>query len=256
MQSVTPIHTPEGHTVSVNGMQMYFEIYGEGEPLVLLHWFTGSSQSWKPFIPAFSQDYQLIIPDLRGHGRSTNPSLAFTHRQSALDIFSLLDHLHIQCCKAIGISSGGMSLLHMATQQPARLTAMVLIGSTIYFSAPSRAIQRAAVPESWDWALLRERHAYGDEQISALLGQFQKFADSYDDMNFTSPYLSTITAKTLIVHGDRDAHFPVSIPVEMYNTIPQSYLWIIPNGDHIPIFEKHQAAFTTTVLEFLKGDWD
>ena len=56
-------------------------------------------------------------------------------------------------------------------------------------------------------------------------------------MNFTAPLLSTIKAKTLIIHGDRDNFFPVNIPVEMYNAIPDAYLWIVPNGVHVPIFD-------------------
>jgi pimeloyl-ACP methyl ester carboxylesterase len=77
-------------------------------------------------------------------------------------------------------------------------------------------------------------------------------------MNFTPPYLSTITARTLIVHGDRDRFFPVSIPVEMYRAIPDSYLWVIPNGLHRPewVFgEAHAGAFAKAALEFLNGDW-
>ena len=78
-------------------------------------------------------------------------------------------------------------------------------------------------------------------------------------MNFTPPYLSTITARTLIVHGDRDPFFPVSIPVEMYRAIPHAYLWVIPNGGHWPdrVFaEPHADAFAKTALEFQSGDWE
>jgi len=71
-------------------------------------------------------------------------------------------------------------------------------------------------------------------------------------------YLSTITARTLIVHGDRDSFFPIAIPVEMYRAIPNSYLWVIPDGGHMPdwVFaEAHTGAFAKTVLEFLNGEW-
>ena len=89
-----------------------------------------------------AEHYQLIIPDLRGHGRSTNPSGAFTHRQSALDVYALLDQLGVKRFKAMGISTGGMTLLHMATQQRDRVEAMVLIGATSYFPEEARAIMR------------------------------------------------------------------------------------------------------------------
>src|SRR5436309_5552444 len=119
-------------------MQMYYETYGQGDPLVLLHGFFRSGQVWAEFIPKLSKQYQLIVPDLRGHGRTTNPTSQFTHRQSALDVFALLERLGITTFKAMGISTGGMTLLHMATQQPSRVEAMVLIGATIYFPEQAR----------------------------------------------------------------------------------------------------------------------
>ena len=69
-------------------------------------------------------------------------------------------------------------------------------------------------------------------------------------MNFNAQSLSTITARTLIVHGDRDHFFPVEIPVSIYRSIPNAALWIIPGGDHVPIFEA-KVPFTSTALQFL-----
>jgi len=82
----------------------------------------------------------------------------------------------------------------------------------------------------------------------------QDFKDSYDDMNFTVPYLSSIRARTLIAYGDRDLFYPVHIAVEMYTAIPRSYLWIIPNGGHVP--ESLWEPFTKTIAPFLRGDWE
>ena len=248
----------ESHTASLNGISMYYETYGQGEPLILLHGFNSSGTAWKDVIPAFASSYKLIVPDLRGHGRSTNPSNRFTHRQSALDIYALLDQLGIRTVKAMGISTGGMTLLHMATQQPARIEAMVLIGATSYFPEQAREIMRKSTPESLTDAQLkraRETHKISDDQVRALRAEFYAFKDSYDDMNFTPPYLATIRARTLIVHGDRDQFFPVDIPVQEYKSIPHSYLWIVPNGSHVPI-GAHLAEFNQNALAFLRGDWE
>lgn len=247
-----------GHTTAVNGIELYYEETGAGSPLVLLHGFFRSTLVWQPYVDALAAHFQVIAVDLRGHGRSTNPAGCFTHSQSARDVFALLDQLGIERFQAMGISSGGMTLLHMATQQPDRVEAMVLIGATAYFGAETRALQRKRTVESLtpdEWGTLRQHHHHGDEQIRGLVNQFHGFADSYDDMNFTAPYLSTIQARTLIVHGDRDEHFPVSIPVEMYRAIPRSYLWIVPNGGHVPITGERARPFTQTALAFLRGDW-
>jgi pimeloyl-ACP methyl ester carboxylesterase len=240
-------------TVCVNGIEMYYESHGKGEPLVLLHGFNASGQVWQNFIPELSRHFNVIVPDLRGHGRSNNPTRKFTHRESAQDILALLDSLGFKRVRAMGISTGGMTLIHMATQQPDRLESMVLIGATIYFPEQARVIMRRTTVESLtpaDYDRLRRVHSRGDEQIRELRQQFHDFSDSYDDMNFTGLLLSTITARTLVVHGDRDEFFPVDIPVEMYRSIPRSYLWIVPNGGHVPIF-KPSVPFMATALEFL-----
>ncbi|WP_188599632.1 alpha/beta fold hydrolase, partial [Polaribacter pacificus] len=75
----------------VNGVEIYYEIYGKGDPLVLLHSFTSSHKLWEPFIERLSKNHKLIVPDLRGHGKSTNPENVFTHSTSAKDIYGLMD---------------------------------------------------------------------------------------------------------------------------------------------------------------------
>ena len=160
---------------------------------MLLHNFFGSTETWPLFIPEFSRHYQLIVLDMRGHGRSTNPTGEFTHRLYSHDVFELLNQLGVNTFKAVGHSSGAMTLLHMGTQQADRVEAMVLSGGTPYYSDEHRAIARTLDIEGSDDPEVRQRSKI-----------FRDFKDSYDDMNFTPPLLSTITAKTLIVHGDWD----------------------------------------------------
>ena len=84
--------------------------------------------------------------------------------------------------------------------------------------------------------------------------QFNAFKDNYDDMNFTGPYLSTIKARTLIVHGDRDRFFPVHIALEMYEGIPDSALWVVPNAGHGAGIQRDQQLFIRTATAFLKDE--
>src|SRR6266700_3352733 len=97
---------PPGCIETLNGQQIYFEVHGTGEPLLLLHGFTGSSQDWKTLSPewitVWIKDFQLIVPDLRGHGRSGILSSPFRHRDAAADVLALLDHLEIRSCKGLG----------------------------------------------------------------------------------------------------------------------------------------------------------
>ena len=247
---------PPGQTVTLNGMQMYYVLAGQGEPLVLLHGYTGASNDWAVIFDDLVREYQLVIPDLRGHGRSINPLREFTHRQAALDVVALLDHLGIERFKAIGISGGGNLLLYLATQHPSRVVAMVLVSATSYFPEQARALMRTYTLDKVtdeERQRLRQRHPGGEEQIRALFSQGRAFAEHYDDMNFTPPYLSTITARTLIIYGDRDPFYPVSIALEMYTAIPHSYLWVVPNGGHVP---RLNEPFIQAVSPFLRGEWE
>jgi pimeloyl-ACP methyl ester carboxylesterase len=241
---------------ALNGTQLYFEIHGSGEPLLLLHGFTGSSQDWTALAAEWTTKFQLIIPDMRGHGRSSNPSDTFRHDEAAADIFALLDHLEIATFKGIGASGGGNVLLHLATGQPARVKSMVLVSATSYFPAQARSVMRQyhdRLPEH-EWVRLRQSHPGGDAQIKALLANAKAFADSYDDMNFTPPYLSTIQARTLMVQGDRDPFYPVEISVEMAKAIPRSSLWIVPNGSHVPIGGERWPEFLKAAAAFLLSE--
>lgn len=245
--------TTQGHSIQISNIEIYYEEYGVGKPLLLLHGFGGCSQNWHPFIDRLSEYFRLIVADLRGHGYSTNPENKFTHREAANDMFLLLEKLGINQFSAMGMSTGAMTLLHMATSQPSRIDSMVLISTTSHFPNQARAImQRASFdtmpPEVRE--MYRECAKRGDEQIRQLISQFNALHKNNDDMNFDAQSLSTITARTLIVHGDRDHFFPVEIPVSIYRSIPNAALWIIPGGDHVPIYEA-KVPFTSTALQFL-----
>lgn len=248
-------HEPSGCIETLNGTQIYFETKGTGEPLVLLHGFTGSSQDWRTLEIEWDTDFRLIMPDLRGHGRSSILTRPFRHSDAADDIFALLDRLEINSFKCLGISGGGNVLLHAATRQPDRIKAMVLVSATPYFPAQARPLMRAyarSLPES-QWEILRRCHPGGDSQIKTILASASAFADSYDDMNFTPPYLSTIRARTLIVQGDRDPLYPVELSVEMAKAIPQSSLWIVPNSGHGAVLGDRWPEFAKVAAKFLCG---
>lgn len=244
-----------GQTIRLNGTTFYFEVHGDGEPLLLLHGFSGMSQDWKPSLNQWGSDFQIILPDLRGHGRSGILTKAFRHDDTAADIFGLLDHLKIAAVKAVGISGGGNVLLHMATKQPSRVRAMVLISATPYFPPQARNIMRgyAQVLPPQEMERLRRAHPAGDAQVKALLTSTAAFADSYDDLNFTSPLLSTIQARTLIIQGDRDPLYPVQLSLEMASAIPNASLWIVPNSGHGPVIGARWAEFIQTSVNFLQS---
>src|SRR5215469_9977593 len=241
-------------TATVNGVQIYFEVHGGGEPVLLLHGFSGTSQDWKPSLEQWGAGFQIILPDLRGHGRSSILTKPFRPDDAAADMFALLNDLGIDAFKGVGISGGGNVLLHMATKQRKRVRTMVLVIATSYFPPQARAIMRQYakhLPEQ-ERERLRQRHPQAEAQIQALLDSTASFADSYDDLNFTPPVLSTIEARTLIIQGDRDPLYPVEISFEMARAIPKSRMWIIPGAGHGPVIGERWPEFVRTAAAFLR----
>ena len=240
--------------LDVNGIELHYEIHGEGEPLLWLHGFMGCGSDWRYIFKDVPAGFRLIAPDIRAHGSSTHTG-EFTTRQCARDILALLDHLKLERVKAVGLSGGGITLLHMATMQPRRLEKMVVISAPPYFPEQARAIQR-----QWSEAMMTDRqkeimrasHKQGEAQIQQLFAISRGFADSYDDVNFPPPLLGTIAAETLIVWGDRDPFYPVSLAVEMREAIPKSCLWVVPNGGHGPVFGEFAPQFVETAVKFLR----
>ena len=229
---------------------------GDGPPLVLLHGLTGTGADWKHVfdLDTLSRSFRVVLPDARGHGRSPNPGAEFTFRACAEDTLALLDHLALDRVRAIGVSLGAKTLLHLATLAPERVEAMVVVSATPRFCDVSRRVFRAAAAAEHtadEWTLMRAQHVLGDDQIRALWALPARFAASTDDMNFTAERLAAITARTLIVSGDRDPLYPVELAVELHRGIPRSALFVVPGEGHGPIFGAWRETFSKTALDFL-----
>lgn len=245
-------------TAWLSDFEMVYETRGEGEPLLLLHGGMGIGGDWRHVFSSDPVGFQLVVPDLRGHGRSTNPPGTFTFRQCGDDVLALLDHLRLPAVKAVGLSMGAKTLLHVATKQPERVSAMVLVSATPYFPPSAKAAMAEYTPaalaalSSEALATLHARHVHGDAQVRQLYAMIAGFATRDDDMAFTAPQLGTVTARTLIVHGDRDPLYPVELALELYRGIPRSALWVVPNAGHGPIFGELAAPFADRAMAFLR----
>jgi len=237
-------------TVIANGIEMYYEVYGEGEPLLLLHGWTQSSSFWSDFIPTYAQHFKVYSVDLRGHGRTTPLSTDFSIKKSARDIEDLLDHLEIKKVNAIGLSFGGLTLLELARTNPNRIKSLILIGTSHnYIGGENKEDGTAFSYDSLPPAFVEELkkvHFRGEAQIRALFDPQLDYSIQLKDEE-----LQKFQFRTLIVHGDHDEILGVAPAVALHKNIPNSDLWVLPNTGHLAILGSNRKKFLTTSLRFL-----
>ena len=259
----------ESHSaiVEVNGIELHYRMIGNGPVLLLLHGFSMVGAWWDPLLSEFATDYTVIVPDLPAHGHSTAHPGPYRYPQVAKDLFALLDQLEVESYSAIGFSTGGEVLLHMATQQPARIKAMCLISALHRLPEPirSESVEPAtfedAPPEYQAYWL--ESHPGGVRQVRALLTAMHSVELTAGNFDFTSDQLSSIQARTLLITGDRDEYGPVDLTVELYTAIPEVALWVIPEQGHFAMWPDwggsaiaHRAFPSTGTNFFAKPEQD
>ena len=240
-----------------DGTDIRFADHGSGPPLLLLHGFGGTGDDFVHVfdVEALTRSFRLIVPDARGHGGSTNPTGTFTFRRCAEDVAELLGHLRVEPLRAVGVSLGAKTLLHVATRYPALVERMVLVSAAPRFPEPTRALMRAAAAAAHsaeEWATMRAKHLHGDAQIEALFRLPSGFADDTTDMCFTAEQLARIQTPTFIVAGESDPLYPLELSEEL-RAIPRCAFWVVPGGGHSPIFETARDEFRRRALEFLSA---
>ena len=252
---------PNGKFFNYNSIKIYYEDTGNGEPLLLLHNFYGTADQWEPYVGAYSKQFRTIAIDMLGHGRSDiykKGAIFFKHADYAKVVLALLDSIKLDNVNAIGGSSGGMTLLHLNIMQPERFKSVIAIGAQIYFSEYTREWLTKRGQDSANVKFMESAtEQHGAEKAVVLARQFWQNLKLYGDPSFTPDILSTIKAKGLVVQGDNDEAVPLQQALEMHQYIPNSRLWIVPNGGHLPHLEPdNQSEFLKVSLEFLNEKWD
>ena len=240
----------------VDGAQLYYEEHGSGTPLLLIHGFSGSGQVWESRVPSFTDRFRVIVPDLRGHGRSSGAPETIHHRTFAADLVALLDHLDIDRAHFLGHSSGGMCLLFVGLHHPERIRSLILSCATYTFDETARRHMRFTADEMDRQPAAiangERRHgaAHGADYWKVLRGVFRSFTENPQELPFQPADLAAITSPVLVLHGDRDPYFPVNIPTTLYRSLPNAELCILPNTGHgLP--QEAPELFLEIVSQFL-----
>lgn len=217
----------------INGLKMYYEIYGQGSPLVLLHGGGSTIQTtFGSIIPLLAHNYQLIGIELQAHGHTSDRNTDLSFEQDADDVAALLQHLNIKKAAILGFSNGGTTALQLGVRHPQLVSKII---------AASALCKRNGVPpQFWDFmknATLdqmpqpyKEAYAKAAPQSENLKIMGDKCAKRMVDFkDMTDEQLQSIKASVLIVIGDSDVMTPEHA-VAMRHLIPNSQLAIIPGG--------------------------
>lgn len=219
-----------------NGVKIYYEIYGEGKPLLILHGNGGSIKSRADLIGEFAKKYKVIALDSRCHGKSGCPSQYLTYEQMADDVYGLLNSLHIDSAYMWGHSDGAIIGLLLAIHHPEKVKKFLASGANL--RPDSTAVDPALFP------LL---DVLG-EQVKNDSIRSKQFRLLVDQPNIPVTDLEKIKSSVLVMAGDRDA-IRNRHTLEIFEHIPNALLCILPGTTHFVYYDR-KKWFTEILYDF------
>jgi pimeloyl-ACP methyl ester carboxylesterase len=234
-----------GRTFTHDGVKLYYEVYGTGEPLLMVHGNGGSISDLRNQIAHFRKRYMVIAMDSRDHGRSADSAEALTYEKMTDDQAALLEHLKVGPVNVLGWSDGGIEALLLGIRHPAKVKKLVAMAANLNPSADAFSpdildlikTMMAGIPAA-------ERDTPSGKRALKVTGMM--LVEPHIDVKA----LETITAPTLVLAADhdviRDEH-----TIDIYHHVPNSQLAIFPNATHMIPYDD-PATFNATVERFLR----
>lgn len=237
-------------TAPVNGIQMYYAVYGAGPPILMIHGGLGYAEIWSNQVADLSRDHTVIVADSRGHGRSTRTAAPFGYDLMASDYLALLDHLGIRKVALVGWSDGGIIGLDIAMHHPERLTKLFAQAANTRTSGV-----KPDVLENPTFAAYVARAGAVYRRISPTPDQYDDFVGQISAMwdsqpNWSDEDLKKITVPIAIVLGDHDEAITRGHTEYMARTIPGAKLIILKDVSHFAMLQD-PAGYTRAIRAFL-----
>ncbi len=221
-------------TAAINGYQHHWEESGSGQPLVLIHGAAGSGKMLEKFVPALSQHFRVIVPDMRGLGQSERVSAAEQPVDAWVqDLRGLQDHLGLGPLNVYGLTVGGRVAMRLAVESPERVRSLIVDMPVMFNEQSAQAgVRKDVVVEQLSDARRKQLQSlHGDEWESAtrFYEEFRARADwmEYFDLREDS---KKISARVLIMRGDAPGDaYSAEHAFMLYRNVPGAWLWIRPN---------------------------
>jgi 3-oxoadipate enol-lactonase len=236
----------------VKNIAMAYERLGNGAPLMLIHGYPLDHTIWSDVANLLKNDFDLILPDLRGFGQSTTVETPYTISDMADDLAGMLDHLKIEKVALAGHSMGGYVALAFAKKYPQRVSGVGLVSSQAAADPPERKAGRyqtaadiaqkgvSVVAEAMTPKLSADtrvqtfvRAVIEKQSQAALIGALKAMAER-EDLLF---YLSSVTFPLNLIHGNADVLIPITRAQEIKIILPTAQLIELQGAGHMPMME-------------------
>jgi len=235
-----------GHYAQLNGIRMYYEVYGKGDPLILIHGSGQSIAAMKHQIQTFARHYKVLVADSRAHGKSDTGKGRLTYEQMADDWAALADHLKISSANILGWSDGGNIGLLLAIRHPDKVSRLAIMGANL------RPDGTAVYPWAREWVAKESKNiedmlARGDtsQDWNRLKQQFGLLREQ---PTISLKAIQGVSAPVLVMAGDRDI-IRTEHTVQMFENLPNAQLAIFPGETHYAP-HNHPGIFNDTVGRF------
>jgi len=234
-----------GRTFTHDGVKLYYEVYGTGEPLLLVHGNGGSIADLRKQIPYFRQRYRVIAMDSRDQGKSGDSNGPITYEKMTDDLAALLDHLKTGPVNVVGWSDGGIEALLLGIRHPAKVKKIVAMAANLN-PTPNALSQEVLdlVKSMMDAMPAAAKNTPEGRRELKVTGMMLV------EPHIDAKALQAIKAPTLVLAADydliRDEH-----TVDIFHHVPNSQLAIFPNATHMIPFDD-PATFNATVDKFLR----
>jgi pimeloyl-ACP methyl ester carboxylesterase len=230
-----------GHYAYINGINLYYEIYGNGFPLLMLHGNGGSINAFTNQIPFFEKHFKVIAIDSRLQGKSGGSPDTISYNLMASDFCELLNYLKIDSAYVLGWSDGGINGLIMAMQCPEKIKMLAVSGANVVPDS-------SAVPYSDIlWIKNFVEHSTTASKTEIALNKMLLF-----EPNLSDEELGQIHCPVLVMAGDHDIIKPEHT-IKIFKSLPNASLCIFPDSNH-DIPQQRPELFNETVMRFLTGE--
>ena len=245
-----------GKYVQADDAKIYFEVYGKGEPIVILHGGgVGTPYELGRLLDEFKKNHKLIVVSTRGHGRSEIGHTPFTYKQKADDIIAVLDELKMSApVQLFGFSDGAYTAYEIAALYPERVERVTAIGAGTLKAGYFPSKTELADLEKFDKQFIDEQ-----KKIRPEPERYQEFWDRY--MEFWSKHsvgeetFGKIKCPVLLLVGDEDDHAPVSTVLEAHQLIANSRLCVVPKAWHSAFLDNYEVT-ATAIRQFINAPLD